>query len=200
VNVSAQERALLDLIETDCARRRTEILGSARNQALEMLQQAHAQARERVRSGLNEARQRATQRVAAAAAQRATRLRLAQQNAARDFLAQAMALLPAALIARWHRREARLRWLHQALLQARHSLPPGEWRIDYAPGLQPEDIEALGGTELSPFPFRFQADPALRAGVCIFGNGNCIDASLAGLLSDQDSLAAALLRAREAAT
>jgi vacuolar-type H+-ATPase subunit H len=198
VNVSAQEQALLDLIEADRTHRCAEILGSARSQAAELLRQAHAQARERVRQGLDDARERARQRVAAAAAQRATRLRLAQQNETSDFLAQAMARMPAALIARWQQPESRLRWVRMALAQARQSLPLGDWRIVHAPGLQADDIRTLGDSELSPFPHRFEVDTELAAGVRVFGNGNCIDASLAGLLSDRDSLAAVLLRARGA--
>jgi hypothetical protein len=91
-----------------------------------------------------------------------------------------------------------LRWVRQALLQARQSLPLGDWRIEHAPGLQADDIRALADTDLPPFPHRFEVDPELRAGLRIFGNGNCIDASLTGLQSDQDSLSAALLRARGA--
>jgi hypothetical protein len=140
---------------------------------------------------------RARQRIDAAAAQRQSRLRLAQQDSASDFLARAIALLPAALSARWQQPETRLRWVRQALLQARQALPCSDWRIEHAAGLLPEDIAALDDDDMPPFLRNFEANPQLVAGLRVHGNGNCIDASLAGLLADRDSLAASLLLARE---
>lgn len=195
--MNAQEQALLELIAGDREQRCAEIVSSARQQAAELLRRAHAEARERVRKGLKEARGRSETRIAAARARQQTRMRLAKQGSASDFLARALALLPAALQARWQQPEARLRWVRQALLQAHQSLPPGDWRIDHAAGLDGADIARLAQQELALFPHRFQLDAGLAAGVRIHGNGNCIDASLAGLLSDRDSLAASLLRARE---
>jgi hypothetical protein len=197
VSVFAQEQALLDLIAADRDQRCAEIEQSARRQAAELLRQAHAQARERVLGGLREARLRARQRIDAAAAQRQSRLRLAQQDSASDFLARAMALLPAALSARWQQRETRLRWVRQALLQARECLPCSDWQIEHAPGLMSDDIAALDEHDMPPFRRNFETNPQLDAGLRIHGNGNCVDASLTGLLADRDSLAASLLRARE---
>lgn len=200
MNVHAQEQALLELIAGDRDARCEEILGGARQQAAELLRRAHAEARERVRKALREARERAGERVAAAIARRQTRERLAQQGSASDFLAQALELLPAALQARWQQPPARLGWVRQALLQAQRLLPAGDWRIDHAPGLEAADIAQLAAAELPPSPPHFQPDPELLAGLRIHGNGNCIDASLAGLLADRDSLAARLLGARERPT
>lgn len=199
MSVREQEQALLELIAVDREQRCAEIIGKARQQAADLLRQAHSQARERVRSGLNEARTRARERVAAAAAHKQTRMRLAQQGSASDFLARAMNLLPAALAARWQQSETRLTWVRQALLQARQSLPPGDWRIEHAPGLADIDIATLQDERPTPFLHHFDLEARLGAGVRIHGNGNCIDASLAGLLGDRDSLAARLLRAWEAA-
>ncbi len=196
MSVLAQEQALLDLIASDKERRCADISANAQRQAAELLRQAHDQARERVRGGLREARGRARQRIDAAAAQRQSRLRQAQQHSASDFLARAMALLPAALCARWQQRETRLRWVRQALLQARQVLPSRDWLIEHAPGLLPEDIATLDD-DLAPAPRNFEVNPQLVAGLRIHGNGNCVDASLAGLLADRDTLAASLLRARE---
>jgi vacuolar-type H+-ATPase subunit H len=197
VSVQAQAQALLDLIAADRDRRCDEIMAGARRQAAELLRQAHDQARERVTGGLRDARARARHRVDAAAAQRQSRLRLAQQGSASDFLARAMALLPAALSARWQQSETRLRWVRLALLQARQALPCSDWRIAHAPGLLPADIAALDDDDTAPFLRNFEAEPQLVAGLRVHGNGNCVDASLAGLLADRDSLSASLLRARE---
>lgn len=193
-----QEQALLDLIAIDRARRCSEIAESAQREVDDLLRQAHLHARERVRRVLGEARERARERVTAALAQRHTRERLAQQGSASDFLERALRLLPAALVQRWEEPQARMRWTQMALAQARQSLPPGPWRIEHAAGLQPQEIAALAADSSLAEARSFQLNPQLPAGVRVLGNGNCIDASLAGLLSDRDSLAAALLQAWEA--
>jgi len=197
VNASAQEQALLDLIAADRARRCSEILQTAQRQSDELLHEAHRHARERLRQALNEARERARQRVAGAIAQRQTRARLAQQSSASEFLTHALQRLPAALTQRWQQACERRRWVQMALAQAQQSLPAGPWRIEHADGLQAEDISALGADAGDAANKRFQLNAQLVAGLRIFGNGNCIDASLPGLLSDRENLAAALLQAWE---
>jgi len=197
VNASAQEQALLDLIAADRTRRCSEILQSAQRQSDELLHEAHRHARERLRQALNEARERARQRVAGAIAQRQTRARLAQQSSASEFLTHALQRLPTALTQRWRQACERPRWVQMALAQARQSLPAGPWRIEQADGLRAEEIAALGADASGEASRIFQLDPQLVAGLRIFGNGNCIDASLPGLLSDRENLAAALLQAWE---
>lgn len=197
MNTSAQEQALLDLIAADCTRRCDEIRNESRRQADALLREAHLNARDRLRRVLNDARDRARQRVAAAEAQLQTRERLEQQNSAGEFLKRALQLLPAALSQRWRQPQTRTRWVQMALDQAQHSLPTGAWRVEHADGLLPEEIAPLL-TDCRGGPIRnFQLNPQLIAGVRIMGNGNCIDASLSGLLSDMDNLAGALLQAWE---
>ncbi|HWS28344.1 MAG TPA: hypothetical protein VN259_17420 [Xanthomonadales bacterium] len=199
MSVSVQEQGLLELIAADRERRCSDILGNARCQAADLLRQAHQQARERVRLVQSDARERAQQRVAGASAQRQTRERLAQQSAAAEFLKQALERLPAALERRWQQAQARTSWVRMALQQAHQNLPAGAWRIEHAAGLQAQECEAIA-TEQGPGPaLSLQLNGQLIAGLRIFGNGNCIDASLPGLLSDRENLAAALLQAWEAA-
>ena len=197
MNVSTQEQALLDLIIADRERRCGELMAAAQRQAAELLREAHLHARKRVRTVLGDARERARQRVAAAQAQRQTRDTLAQQGPASDFLNQAMQLLPAQLAQRWREPSARRLWMQMAMQQAEQNLPAGAWRIEHAPGLQQEEMASLTGATHLAQAHSFQPNPQLLAGVRIHGNGNCIDASLAGLLSDRDSLSAALLQAWE---
>lgn len=193
MNVADQERALLQLIADDCRSRCAEVMDAAGDQAAELLRLAHRQARDRVHAALRDARERAAQRVAAAAAQRQTRIRLSQQHAAGVFLAQAHARLPSALIARWQQTTARRIWVRYALQQAVLGLPPGRWRIDHAPGLSAADIAELAAPTAAALEWRL--DPTLEAGLRVVGDGNCLDASLNGLLADRDALSARLLSA-----
>ena len=73
MNVSAQELALLRLVDEDRTRRCAESLAAAESQAAELRRKAHREARERVRAALTEARERAQHQIAAAAAQLQTR-------------------------------------------------------------------------------------------------------------------------------
>lgn len=190
---------MLDLIAADRQRRCDEIRHEAAEQSAQWLRTAHRQARERLRRVLGDARERASQRVSAALAQRQTRERLALQSSASDFLEQALQRLPAALTSRWQQPSLRRIWMRMALEQARHALPPGVWRIEHAAGLAAEEIAALT-LEAGDHTTRiFEPRPPLIAGARIFGNGNCVDASLPGLLSDRENLAAALLQAWETA-
>lgn len=199
MNVGAQEQALLDLIAADRTRRCNEIGESAQRQCAPMLREAHLHARERLRKVLTEARERARQRVAAAIAQRQTRERLAQQNSASEFLTQALQRLPMTLQQRWQQPQARARWVQMALMQAQQSLPAADWRVEHADGLRTGDVAAHAADTGSAASLSFQLNPQLIAGLRIFGNGNCIDASLPGLLSDRENLAAAMLQALEQA-
>ena len=140
MSVSSQELALLRLVEEDRARRCAEILSAAATQAAELRRAAHREARERMRAALLDARERAQRQIAAAAAQWQTRQRLAQQASAAHMLEQAFALLPVALLERWKQVATRRQWLDFAMQQAAQLLPRALWRIEYAPGLTPDDI------------------------------------------------------------
>ena len=196
MNVSAQELALLRLVDEDRTRRCAEILAAAESQAAELRRKAHREARERVRAALTEARERAQHQIAAATAQLQTRQRLAQQDCATRILDAALAALPGALIARWQQPMARRQWLDFAMQQAAQLLPRAQWRIEYAAGLAPGDIGSVSAWAEST---EWYEDASLGAGVRIHSNGNCIDASLQGLRADRDALAARLLQAWEAA-
>ena len=200
MTAATQEQALLDLIAADRTRRCSEILEAAQRQGDELLREAHRHARARLRKVLSEARERAGQRLAAALAQRQTRERLAQQNSTSEFLRHAMQLLPAALTQRWRQPQARLRWVQMALTQAQQCLPAGVWRIEHAVGLEPAEIAALEADASSEISRSFQLNAQLVAGVRVLGNGNCVDASLPGLLSERENLAATLLQAWEHAS
>jgi len=194
MSASDQELALLRLVEEDRARRCAEILAAAESQAAELRRQAHREARERVRAALAEARERLQRQIAAAAAQLQTRQRLAQQDCDTRMLDQAFTALPGALIARWQQPATRRQWLDFAMHQAAQLLPRTRWRIEHAPGLTPGDIGSVSAWAEST---EWEEDAGLGAGVRIHSNGNCIDASLPGLLSDRENLASALLQAWE---
>lgn len=188
MNVDERAAALLQLIHEARNARQQALLDAARTQAGELLRTAHAQARQRVRDALAAARARLHARVSLARAQQQTRQRLTQQALRLHTLEAATALLPAALMQRWTASDTRFAWVNHALDAARRQLGTGPWQIRFAPGIDrwPEGL---------PADLSIQVDPSLKAGLRISAGGNCVDASMAGLLADSEAVASLLLGA-----
>ena len=152
----------------------------------------------RVREALAAARERRDAALAAAEARRQTRLRLARQGRASAALAAAWAALPDELERRWRDPAARAAWLAHVVARAARELPAdAPWTLRHAPGATTGEL--AGATAAAPVAVDCVADPSLRAGLRIARGGNVLDASLDGLLADRDAVAAAVLRAMEAA-
>lgn len=188
--MNAEERAaaLLQLIQEARNARQQALLDAAASQASELLRTAHAQARQHVREALTAARARLHARVALARAQQQTRQRLTQQAQRLRVLEAATAQLPAALMERWAEPTARAAWVNHAFDAAGRLLGAGPWQIRCAPGID-------RWPDGHPAELRVQVDPSLTAGLRISAGGNCVDASMAGLLGDTDAVASLLLRA-----
>ena len=202
MNLEQPTRALLDLIETDRARRCAQMLGEAHGRAAALLSQAHADARARMRQAFAEQRQRRHERIAEAQARLATQRRLHAQQRHAALLQRMWLQLPEALLARWQQPAARVAWVAHVLTDARAHLPRGAWRIVHAPDWPPAEqqphLPAL--TEASGSAPRFEADAAIRAGLKVVANGNVIDGTLDGLLADRAAIEASLLRELEQQT
>lgn len=199
MNLEQQTRALLDLVETDRARRCAELLGASRGRAEALLAQAHAQARARMRRAFAEQRQRHHERMADAQARLATQRRLHEQQRNAALLRLAWQQLPAALLARWRQPAAREAWITQVLACAQARLPREPWRIVHAPDWplaeQAARVPAL--TASSGSAPRFEADASIPAGLKVMASGNVIDGTQAGLLADRPAIEARLLREME---
>ena len=198
MSLGERKAGLLALVEDDRRRQRAALLDTADAQAAALRGQARAEARARVREVLAAARERRDAALAAAEARRQTRLRLARQGRASAALAAAWAALPDELERRWRDPAARAAWLAHVVARAARELPAdAPWTLRHAPGATTGEL--AGATAAAPVAVDCVADPSLRAGLRIARGGNVLDASLDGLLADRDAVAAAVLRAMEAA-
>jgi hypothetical protein len=199
MSLQQQTQALLDLVEADRAQRCAQVLGDASTRAAALRAQAGAEARAHLRQTFDEQRRLEREHIAAALARLATQRRLHEQQRNAALLQLAWQQLPAALQARWRQAGARRDWVAQVVASARTRLPSRGWRIVHAPDWPDEERQALAqalAAELGSPP-RFEADPAIAAGLKVAVDGNVIDGSLAGLLADRPSLGAQLLRRLE---
>lgn len=194
-----QERALLDLIESDRDRQCSAIRDAARTQAALVRAQAEAAARERMRSLFEEQRRLRDARLAAAQARVATAQRLHEQRRSTALLQRAWQELPDVLTALWRCETTRRAWVDRVVADARRLLPAGAWQVVHAPDWPAAErqavLQALAGTG-HPVP-GCTPDAAITAGIKITATGNVVDGTLAGLLSDRADFEARLLRKLE---
>lgn len=195
MTLEQNERALVELVEGACARRRHEILEAARREADALRRDAHAEARRAMRRAFEAERHLTRERIEAARAHLDTRQRAATQQRSAALAATALRLLPEALLARWREPAAREAWIGRALAAAQHALPRGPWRVahpvDLAEGERSRLAAAIAAR--TGTPSALSADPRVDAGLLIATDGASIDATLAGLLADRADIGARLL-------
>ena len=199
MNLERQQQALLDLVEADRRQKCDAILAEAQGRRSGVLRQAHADARSRMRKAFEEEYLRRDARVDAARANLQTRRRLAEQQRAAALLAAGWTRLPEELLRRWRTPESRYHWVAAVVAGARTSLPAAAWRVIHAPdwpGMEREalraELAAAGGNACL-----FGEDPRIRAGLRISANGNVIDGTLDGFVSDRADIGSRLLRLLE---
>ena len=193
------EQALLELVETDRRQKCGAILAEAQGRGSVVLEQAHADARVRMRKAFEEERLRRDARVDAARANLQTRRRLADQQRAAALLAGGWMRLPEELLRRWRAPELRRRWIAAVLADARTALPATAWRIILAPDGTAEERDAIRAELAAAHGHEclFDEDSRIRAGLRISANGNVVDGTLDGLLSDRAEIGSQLLHLLE---
>lgn len=198
VLIEQQTRALLDLVEADRQRQCAQILGEANSRVAALRAQANAEARARMVQAFEEQRLRRRERIAAGEARLATQRRLNEQQRIAALLLHAWQQLPGELSTLWQEPATRAAWVTQVLAWARARMPPGPWRIVHAPDWRPAEHEEVGAEPGAAH--RFEADPAIAAGLKIVADCNVIDGTLEGVLADRADFEARLLRGLEAST
>jgi hypothetical protein len=188
-----RQNRLLGLIEefekNECDR----LLSRARNQARTMTRKAYEDARRRLHEVVLSERARARERIRTSQAE-LDRQHARHQHRKRGLLLEAVwPRLAAALERRWQNDEARLLWIRHFLSQARRQLFSGDWVILHPPDWgEPEQIlcqDILG----SESDIRFELDRNIDAGLTIERGGAVLDATVAGLLEDRQSVESHLL-------
>jgi hypothetical protein len=199
MNVEESARTLLKLVETYRGQECREAIDKARAEAAEILRRAWRRERDHLHTSIAAERSRARTLIQAARAERATRERTSGDRVNADLLALAWPHLRALLAARWRDPAGRATWVARALEQALVSLPAGPWTVRHAPDwVAPEAaapcvaVAARLAEVQAPAP-RFLAEPSIVAGLIVEGGSAVLDASLDGLLADQQQLEARLL-------
>jgi hypothetical protein len=188
-------RALLDLVDSDRAKRCEAIASEAAETARALLAEARKAALGRVREAMAKERRRLRERLSALDAALATESRLHAQRRFRALLDEAWRRLPVALDRRWRDAAGRREWTGHVLADARRELPPSDWALAWAPGWT-EDERRIALAELAHEGFAIVAsaeDPRMRAGLQVRRGGNVLDGTLHGLLADRNAIGARLL-------
>jgi len=199
MNLEQQTRALLELVESDRARKVRSILDDAKHRAAALRAQAQADAYARMRQAFAEQRQRRRERIAAGQARLATQRRLHEQQRTAALLQLAWQQLPGELRQLWREPGTRSAWVATVFAAARQRLRPGAWRIVHAADWPADEQQALARDVQASVTLAFEADARVDAGLKVVADGNVVDGTQAGLLSDRSDFEARLLRALEAA-
>jgi hypothetical protein len=192
---AARAQALLDLIEADRAAKCAALDAAAVAQIAELRRGAHAVARARMRRAFEDERRLRRERVGAATAALETRRRAVAQARDATLLRAGWNVLRQSLVARWADPDARRTWIASTVAAAASALPHASWRIVHAPGLAPDERDALARDALTATGHApaLVADPGCAAGLSIAVEGTAFDATDRGLLSDRAEIEALLL-------
>jgi len=199
MNLERQQQALLDLVAADRREKCDAILVAAQDRSVAVLRQAHAEARLRMRKAFQDERLRRDARVDAARANLETRRRLADQQRASTLLAAGWKRLPEALLLRWQTPASRCLWVAAVVAAARASLPATAWHVLHAPGWPAAERDAIRA-ELAVArggECCVDEDARIHAGLRIAANGNVVDGTVDGLLTDRAEIGSRLLQLLE---
>ena len=184
---------LLGVVVENREKRCQEVKDNARQEADEIIRQAHSRVRGRLHRHVNALRETDRLRVASATARNQTLLRQQHQKEERALLDMAWPLLHDAVLALWRQAESRHRWVDAAVGLATERLRDRNWRIEHPPDFSEDDKDSIRQN----FPADNQ--PALapcddiEAGIRIVVDGTVVDASLAGLLKQRTSVEARMI-------
>jgi hypothetical protein len=193
--VEAQLRQLLQVVARHRDERCRELLGQARQEAAQVIREAHAESRARMHQSIQGIREERERRLAAAGAQLQTRRRRRREAADLWLLAAAWHPLRKALLARWTQETARRQWIDFLVHQACTLLVDTDWQIEHPsdwPAPERAALEERLSGELGRTP-EFIPRAEIQAGLRICANGTCVDATAEGLLRDQNRIEALLL-------
>ncbi len=195
MNLEQRTAALLQVVDAYRARRCTELLAPAREQARTLTREALRTARSRVHTAIEEERRRIAAEIGAAEARLATERRLHAQRDAADALAQARQPLRDALLARWQAAATRARWVESHLQRALAALPRAPWEIRH-PGDWPRAERDAIVAQLAACGIDAQAitDSAIVAGLRVRTGSNALDFTLDGLLAERAAIEGRMLQ------
>ena len=186
---------LLGIVVENREKRCEEIREKARQEARDIIRQAHASSRARMRRHIDALREKYRVRVASARAHNQTLLRQQHQRTDRAVLDIAWPALQQAMLALWVNPESRRQWLDAAIAGAAARLREHGGHIEHPLNMAEADLEWIkqqfhNNTGSQP---DFAGCDDLEAGIRIIAQGTVVDASLEGLLKQRTSIEATLI-------
>ena len=187
--------ALLDTVARDRDSRCQALREEADTQSRIQLAEARKRARQTVSEAVTSERRRDREAYRLMQARIDTHHRLQLQRVQKQQLEQAWAQLHTALLERWNTPDTRQIWIEAALKRAGLVLHPDHWTIGH-----PSDWSSQERTRTHDWlhdragvSATFEAEDAIRAGLCIRRDQACFDATLDGLLTARHRIEAQLL-------
>jgi hypothetical protein len=182
---------VIDERERRCATLRT----AAESQATQILRAARAEARANVRRAVTEARARMDLGIRQATARADIEFRRLERRRSRELLREMWAAIAGALESRWREASFQRAWIDAVLSQAGSILSGRAWVIEVGSGWPDQErgeltdhAHALGAGAVE---YSVHAD--IAAGLKIRAATVCVDATVAGLLAERDTIEAAFL-------
>jgi len=194
--LQAQLDELLKLVENFRESSSKKIDEQARARADEIIAQARKDARAHMRAAIAQERARARDKITSTRARLLTQRRQRQQRIDRSLVAQGWVALGEALADRWRDAEQRRAWIAALVRQANSLLPASDWRVEHAPGWNPEEMLSIDRESSSSARAQaptFVEDATIEAGVRIRVDGTCLDGTIGGLLANRAAVEAELL-------
>ena len=188
-------RHLLDVVTQHRDEKCAAIRVNAEAEARALLRTAWREARERMHGELAEIRRRVEHALASHEAQHQTRARQQRQVDDSELLVAARAALQAALLQRWQQPASRQQWCEALVNAAVTTLDDKVWTVEHPADWPMSEHEALLqhiNAVCGKMP-RLQAKSGISAGLRICADGTCMDATIDGLLHDQERIDAELL-------
>jgi len=188
-------RHLLDVVTQHRDEKCAAIRVNAEAEARAQLRTAWREARERMHGEITEMRRRVEHALASHEAQHQTRARQQRQVDDGVLLVAARAALQAALQQRWQQPASRQQWCEALVNAAGTTLDGKVWTVEHPADWPMSEHEALLqhiNALCGKMP-RLQAKSGISAGLRICADGTCMDATIDGLLHDQERIDAELL-------
>ena len=185
---------LLGIVVENREQRCAELRENARQQAREIVQQAHAKSRARMHRHVVALREKHRQRVSSAVARNQTLLRQQHQKADRAIADRGWPLLREAMQALWGSAGSRRQWLDVAINGAAARLLHSSLVVEHPAELSAQELDWIKRQfDRRGKASAFQSRADIDAGVRISAQGTVIDATLGGLLKQKTSIEAALI-------
>jgi vacuolar-type H+-ATPase subunit E/Vma4 len=187
--------ALLQQVTDERDRRCAAVRTAAEDQATQIVHAARAEARANVRKAVTEERARMDLGIRQATARADIEVRRQERQKSRELLEQMWAAIAGVLENRWREPALRQAWIDAVMSQAASILSGRAWVIEVGPGWPDQErgelTDRARGQGAGTVEYSVHAD--MSAGLKIRAATVCVDATVAGLLAERDTIEAAFL-------